>query len=153
MTDNPSHRAAPARIAADRIASAFRQARSKRIHLCPLDQADEVPLHQFGPNSIRRFTSDELDSLVDPHAIMRKLPDWQFDSRRFSEFSWLVVEELVDLPGEAEARADPSSFIDFTEDFGRIEPHRSLYPGAVENALFALFTAPWEDVTVHSDFD
>jgi hypothetical protein len=84
---------------------------------------------------------------------MRQFPEWHFDSQRFSQFSWLVVEELVDLPGEPEARALPSLFTDLSKDFGRIEPHRPLYPQAVETALLALLTAPWEDVTVHSDFE
>lgn len=151
--DNPAQHAVPTSVAADRIDAAFHQTRCHRIHLCPLDQADEIPPRQFGPNSIRTFTAEELNDFVDPHGVTRKWADWRFDSRRFCEFTWLVVEEFVDLPGEPGARALPAFFIALDRDFGRIEPHKPLYPPAVEAALFALLTAPWEEVTVHSNID
>jgi hypothetical protein len=151
--DCPSQRAVPADIAADKIDAAFRQTRSRRIHLCPLDRADKIPGRRFGPNSIRKFTAAELNSLVDPHGATRKWPDSHFDSERFAEFSWLVVEEYLALPGAPGRRALPNLFKGLTEDFGRIEPHKPLFPPQVEAALFALLTAPWEDVTLYSDFD
>ncbi len=147
----PSQQAIPADIAADRINTAFRQTRSHRVHLCPLDQADEIPSCRFGPNLLRDFTADQLHDLVDRHGVMRQWPERRFDSRRFSQFSWLVVEEFVDLPGEPGARALPSLFINLDKDFGRIEPHKPRFPPAVEIAIFALLTAPWEDVVRHSD--
>jgi hypothetical protein len=79
----PSQHAVPAFIAAERIDAAFRQKRSQRIHICALDQADELPLLRFGPNSIRRFTAYELDELFDPDGSKRKIGEWAFDSRRF----------------------------------------------------------------------
>jgi hypothetical protein len=151
--DHPSQQAVSAEIAASRIDSAFRQTRSHRTHLCPLDQADELSPRHFGPNSVRDFTSAELDSLVDPHGTARSFPGRRLDTRRLSQFTWLVVEEVIDLPGEPDTRALPSLFDDLGADFGRIQPHQSRYPQPVEAALFALLTAPWEDVTVHSDVE
>ena len=151
--DNPSRRAVTADTAAEKIEMAFHQTRSRHVHLCPLDQADEMPSRCFGPNSVRDFTSDELRNLVDPHGVLRQMPDWKFDGGGFSQFSWLVVEESVDLPDDPGERAFPSVWADIGQDFGRIQPHRSLYPEAVQKALFGLLTAPWEDVTVHSDFE
>lgn len=39
------------------------------------------------------------------------------------------------------------------QDFGRIEPHKRHFPAPVEAALFALLTAPREEVTSYSDLD
>lgn len=151
--DSPSQYAVAATTAAKKIDSAFRQTRSRRIHLCPLDQADKIPPRHFGPNSVRCFTAEELTELVDPFGVTRVWPEQRFDSERFSQFSWLVVEELVDLPGKPGARALPILFADLGKDYGSIQPHKPLYPQAVESAIFMLLTAPWEDITVHSDVE
>ena len=151
-SDDPSHGALAAGIAADRIDQAFRQTVSHRVHLCPLDQADELPALRFGPNSVRSFTSDELNSLIDPDGILKQRPEWRLDAHRLSQFSWLVVNERVDLAGKSGARSLPSIFAGLHQDFGRIEPHKSRYPQAVEEALFALLTAPWEDLTKYSEW-
>ncbi len=84
---------------------------------------------------------------------MRKEPGWRFDSRRFSQFSWLVVEEAVDHPEALGARALPSPFANVGRDFGRIEPHKPRFAPAVEAAIFALLIASWEDVTQYRNFD
>jgi hypothetical protein len=151
--DSPAERAVSADIAAKKLDGAFCQSRSRRIHLCPLDQADDLPHLRFSNNSIRKFTVADLDNLLDPLQVRRRFPEWRYVSRGLSQFSWLVVEEFVEHPTEAGARVLPSLFSFTGEDFGRIEPHRSLYPTAVEAALFSLLTAPWEDMTVHCDFE
>lgn len=72
-----------------------------------------------------------------------------FDSQRFSQFAWLVVKEDVQLDGHPEARALPVLFSGVNHDFGRIEPHKQRIPAAVEAALFALLTVPWEDFVIY----
>ncbi|MFG1282616.1 MULTISPECIES: hypothetical protein [Xanthobacter] len=149
----PARLAVPSDVAAARITNAFTQTESRRVHLCPLDLGDDVPNVRFGPNVIRTFAPQELDDLVDPDQLARRRPDWCFDSQRFAQFSWLVVEETVAHHGEPGARLLPGFFFDAREDFGRIKPHKPRFPTVVEDALFALLTAPWEDVTEMRDYE
>ena len=111
-----------------------------------------MPLLQFGPNQICRFSSGELEDLLDPDKFKRRNPEWGVDCKRLCQFSWLVITENVELPGEPGARALPALFAPIDKEFGNIEPHERLFSPAVEAALFALLTAPWEDVTAYSDF-
>ena len=139
----------PPKVAASRLDRAFRQSQCTRTHLCPLDLGDTIPALTFGPNQIRTFSAGELDELVNPNQLARSWPSLRFDSERFSQFSWLIVRETVELGGRPGARSLPSFFFDAREDFGRIEPHKRRFPAAVEEALFALLTVPWEDVTIY----
>ena len=54
---------------------------------------DTLPALTFGPNSVRRFTREELEAVVDQVRLRRHGPRWNFDTERFSEFAWLVVDE------------------------------------------------------------
>ncbi|MGD9658550.1 MAG: hypothetical protein AB7U61_13110 [Methylocystis sp.] len=65
----------------------------------------------------------------------------------------MVVEEDAPLPSTVGARAIPLLFGIHNRDFGRIEPHKPMFPTPVEEALFAVLTAPWEDVVQYKDFD
>ena len=47
-------------------------------------------------------------------------PSWVFDAKRFSEFSWLVVEEMYLLDREPGVRAIPWFFETLSGDWGRI---------------------------------
>jgi hypothetical protein len=76
----------------------------------------------------------------------------RFNSERFAQFSWLVIEEDFHLPGLVAERALPTLFVNLGQDVGRIEPHKPRFPQAVEAALFALLTVPLEDIT-DSDVD
>ncbi|PBB39719.1 hypothetical protein CK221_02630 [Mesorhizobium sp. WSM3868] len=149
----PARFAVSPAIAAARLDQAFRQTEARLVHLCPLDLGDEVPELRFGPNAIRNFTAEELDDLLDTDGLSRKRPGWRFDSQRFSRFAWLVVEEIVVLPGKSGGRVLPGLFADLRQDFGRIGPHKRHFPAPVEAALFALLTASWEEVTSYSDLD
>ncbi len=150
---SPARFAVASDVAAVRIDGAFRQSQARLVHLCPLDLGDDVPELCFGPNRIRTFTAKELDDLLDPEGLARTRGGWRFDSQRFCQFSWLVVEEAVAIAGDSGARALPKFFFDARRDFGRIEPHKRHFPAAVEEALFALLTAPWEEITSYSDYD
>jgi hypothetical protein len=70
------------------------------------------------------------------------------DTDHFSWFRWLVVEEELPLDPRPDARASPWRFnMMLGRDFGQIEPYKGRFPPAVENALFALLLAPWEEWT------
>ena len=131
--------------AARRLNLAFQAKRARRRHLAPLDLADDLPSLHFGSAAHRRFSADELRALVDAPRLARVFPAASFEAERFSEFQWLVVEEDVALDRVPEARAVPVLFTDMRQDFGRIEPHKGRFPLAVEDALFFLLLAPWED--------
>jgi hypothetical protein len=136
--------ALPPETAAERLDAAFRRTQASRVYLCPLDLADDLPLLKFGPNSIRKFATGELEALVDPARLQRINSNWMFDAKRFSKFSWLVVQETYLLDREPEERAIPWYFATISGDWGRIEPHQERFPTAVEEALFAVLLAPWE---------
>jgi hypothetical protein len=133
--------------AAAQLDAAFRRTHATRLYLCPLDMAGELPALKFGPNTIRRFTLGELEALVDAARLERINPNWIFDAKRFSQFNWLVVEQMIALDGRPGAHAIPLFFKEFEwgQDWGQIEPHRERFPTAVEAALFAIVLAPWED--------
>jgi len=150
---SPAKLAVAADVAATRIDRALRQTQAHVMHLCPLDLGDDVPQLRFGPNRIRTFTAEGLDDLLDPDGLERARGGWRFDSRRFCQFSWLVVEDTVAIPSSSGSRALPEIFFDALEDFGRIEPHKRRFPAAVEEALFALLTVPWEKVTSYCELD
>ena len=145
--------ALPVDVAAASLDEAFRRTQSTRVHLCPLDCADDLPALSFGHNCVRRMSAAELDALVDPPRLKRINPTWVFDANRFAEFSWLVVKEVVPLDGEPGARAVPALFMDMRRDFGEIEPHKKRFTGVVEAALFALLLLPWEDWAKYRDLD
>jgi hypothetical protein len=147
LTQANGHLTLPPEVAAARLDAAFRRTQVSRVYLCPLDLAGEdLPDLKFGPNSIRKFTTAELEALVDPPRLKRFSKTWTFDAKRFSEFCWLVVEEACPLDQEPGAR--PLTILDQIveiADWGRIEPHKGRFPTAVEGALFAVLLAPWED--------
>jgi hypothetical protein len=76
------------------------------------------------------------------------------DTDHFSWCRWLVVEEELPLDPRPEARASPWRFnMMLGRDFGQIEPYKSRFPPAVENALFALLLPPWEKWTSELSID
>lgn len=148
-----AHLALPVEEAAKGLDAALRATRAKRIHLVPLDLAADLPSIAFGPAKLGRLTADELRTLVDGTRLKRLYPRQDFDAERFSEFHWLVVEEMVPLEQEPEARAVPVLFMDLSRDLGQIEPHKGRFPGAVEEALFFLLLAPWESWSTMAEVD
>ncbi|MBB4116422.1 hypothetical protein FHT80_005796 [Rhizobium sp. BK226] len=149
-----SELAAPPSEILSSLDKALRGAPSKRQHLCPLNLAADLPALSFGPNQVRTFSPRELDELFDINGLRRAHPSWSVDSRRFSEFTWLIVEEDVvhktTAPGQ---RRLPSLFGNHDRDFGQIEPYHTGLPAPVEDALFGLLTIPWEKIVQYDDMD
>jgi len=136
--------ASSANEAAANLDSALRATTSKRFHLAPLDLASKFPQLDFGRAKVCQLTPDELRLLFDETRLKRTFRSPNFDADRFSKFHWLVVEEIINLEKEPEARAIPILFEDLSQDLGRIEPHNQRIPIAFEEALFFLLLAPWE---------
>ena len=65
----------------------------------------------------------------------------------------MVVDETYQLDQEPGERATSFLFENLNTDWGRIEPHRERFPAGVEDALFALLLAPWEDWVEYPDVD
>jgi hypothetical protein len=140
--------------AAIRLDAAFRQRTAKRTHICPLDQADELPRVTFGPNQVRSFSVEELDALVDPSALTRSRDRWLNNIARLSRFQWLVVEETVEVGEDVVVRSLPWWLsVPVSRDYAAITPHKSRFPEVVENAIFALLLVPWDDYVAHVDVD
>lgn len=139
--------------AASRLEEALGATTTKRIHLAPLDLAEELPEMAFGPARVRRFAPEELSVLFDEPRLNRFLPNLTLDADRFSEFYWLVVEEDITLDPSPGKRALPFLSVNMSEDFGRIEPHKKRFPTAIEDALFFLMLAHWEEWAMMPDVD
>lgn len=149
-----SELAATAREVFCGLDQALRSASSTRRHLCPLDLASDLPSLSFGPNQVRTFSAMELDELFDINGLRRSNPSWVVDTKRLSQFTWLVVDEQVHHETVApDQRALPRLFANLERDFGRIEPHHTGLPIHVEDALFGLLTVPWEEIVQYRDFD
>jgi hypothetical protein len=148
-----AHLSLPVEEAAKGLDAAMRATSAKRIHLVPLDLADDLPSLAFGPAKLGRQTADELRIHIDEARLKRCYPRQDFDAERFSEFHWLVVEETLALELGPEARALPILFLDFSRDLGQIEPHKGTFPSAVEEALFFLLLVPWECWSTMPEFD
>jgi hypothetical protein len=134
--------ALPVTEAATGLDAALRATQAHRLHLAPLDLAQDLPPLEFGSGKVCRFTADELRELVDERRLKRAHQRQDFDADRFAEFHWLVVEEAVTLDREPEARAVPVLFMNLNKDLGEIEPHKGRFPLAFEAALFFLLLAP-----------
>ncbi len=132
-------------VAAARLHAAFEKSQVASVYLCPLDKADHLPNLAFGSNRIARFRPAELEELVDLPRLRRINPNWTCDTKLLSEFTWLVIKETHRLFRSPEQRAIPLLFEASDRDWGAIEPHQGRFPAAVEDALFAMLLAPWED--------
>lgn len=148
-----AHLASSIDEAAEGLDAALRTTTAHRVHLAPLDLAEDIPPLEFGPARVCRFKPDELRVLVNETRLKRMFQKPDFDADRFSEFHWLVVEETVVLDTEPEARAVPVLFMDMRQDLGRIEPHKARFPSALEEALFFLLLAPWENWSTMPEVD
>lgn len=130
--------------AAEGLHLALTATTSQFVHLCPLDWADQPPPVAFAGSRLNRFSSNELQEIVDAPRLARVFPHTQPDWQRLSEFYWLIVEEEVPISVEPGARTNPIMF-ESTRDYGAITAHEDRFPSAVEQALFLLLLAPWED--------
>jgi len=126
------------------LATALSRQRGRRRYLCPLDLADDLPPLNFGLARLGQFSTTEISSLFDQRRLERHYPRWPLDAARLAQFNWLVVEEEYDLDPNHERRAVPILFADLRQDLGEVNPHRSIFPPAVEDALLGLSLLPWE---------
>ena len=126
---------------------------ARRIHICPLDLADDLPGWSFGDAEVRVLSATELLDIVDPLGVDRLRPFWTFDAERFTKMNWLIVRETVALAADVGQRAVPWLFETIDRDFFKIEPHQERYPAKVEEALFVLLLAPWEDWTEYRELN
>jgi hypothetical protein len=153
LQKDAAHFALSVEEAAAGLDAALRSARSTRVHLAPLDLADDLSPLAFGPAKLCRLTPDELRVVFDERRLKRVYPRQELDADRLSEFHWLVVEETVAFKHGPEARAVPFFSMDLSQDLGRIEPHKGRFPGAFEEALFFLLLAPWESWSTMPEVD
>lgn len=138
-----------------KAAAAFHEAMvaksSVRIHLCPLDLADEIPDVEIGPIILKRFSEKELSVLANAPRLERVFPNLDIDWGRLACFQWVVVTETVELANDPGKRVLPWMEELFDQDVGAFKPHANTYPESVEDVLFLLLLAPWEDWSVYKD--
>lgn len=133
--------------------AAFTRKTTRRRYICPLDLAEIIPTLEFGDAKVGHFTAAQLDELFDKPRLARYYPNLSFDSKRFSQFHWLIVEQDVAVADSTGGRSMPSFSMMMTRDLGEIDPHESRYPRAVEHALFFLLLAPWEEWSTMTEVD
>ncbi len=148
-----AHLSMSSNVAARTLSDALAATETIRLHCAPLDYADNLPDLSFGSAKVRRFSEDELRELFDEEKVRRHYPHQSIDVARFAEFQWLVVAETVPLARGIQKRALPFLSYDFSRDFGEIEPHKGPFPKAIEDALFYLTLASWEQWSTKSEVD
>lgn len=115
-----------------------------RIHYCPLDLADDWPDLKFGDAVVRNFTPEELGVALDARRLAAHHVTDGIDLHRLAMVKWLVVKETYSIEGSPARRS--GSLLDqiFELDRGVLKPHENGWPRVVEDALFFLLLAPWE---------
>ncbi|MGR9128947.1 hypothetical protein [Rhizobium leguminosarum] len=139
------HLAIAPTAAAEELHDAFVRTTVDRRYLCPLDLADHLPSFAFGTNKVGEFTSAELAGILDADRLHRHYPTYDLPLKDYAQFRWLVVEEEVAVTASPNHRTMPFLAVNFSTDFGEIDPHAGRFPKSVEEALFFLLLAPWED--------
>ncbi|HEY1926619.1 MAG TPA: hypothetical protein VGG92_04070 [Caulobacteraceae bacterium] len=139
--------------AAEQLDAGFSRSTVRRVHLCPLNLADQLPEFAFGPARVGRYSAEALGHLLAVDRLRRHFPRLDLDLGRLSDLQWLVVEERVEVDPRPEARAMPIFFTDMGRDFGAFEPYAAHYPAVVERTLFFLLLAPWEDWSTMPEVD
>lgn len=134
--------------AAEGLAQSFQTHHRTVVHLCPLDLADTLPEFWFGRARIISLSPEDLEAIIDTARLRRWGHEWRPDRSKVSQLQWLVVEEDVESPPSPGRRAN-SLLYEPVSEWGRppIEPHAPRFPRAVQEALFLLLLAPWEDWT------
>jgi hypothetical protein len=153
LPPNRSRLALDLPTAAAALCAAYSRKTTVRRHFCPLDLADDLPPMKFGGARVARFTSKELAELFDAPRLARNFPALPVELERLAQFHWLVVEEEVEIDPSPEARATPFMFMRMGQDFGEIEPHLGRFPPVVEDALFFLLLARWEEWSTMQQVD
>ncbi len=136
----------PVEHAAARIDACFRMSERRLVHLCPFDVADTLPDLKLGAAHVRTFTLAELEAVLDAPRLRRWTVDWSIDADKLSELQWLVVEEDAAVPPEPGRRSLPFIYLPIDQwGRGRINPHASRFPKPVQEVLFIILLAAWED--------
>ncbi|WP_235894177.1 hypothetical protein [Klebsiella pasteurii] len=137
-------------VTAMRCYEALMRRHVRQTYLCPLDCAGEIPEITFGNSSIKRFSKSELDVLLNSTQLQRQSGYTSADTGALSQFLWLMVEH------------DEGLYSDFAKRYwfwftskdkpGTVYPYKHHYPEAVENAIFLLMLAPWEEWLVNEEY-
>lgn len=116
-----------------------------RTHYCPLDLADDWPELAFGNAAVRSFTRAELAIEFGAKKLAAHSVGADMDLDRLSMVQWLVVKEPYTVVGSPARRSGLFLEQPFEIDLGAVEPHQNEWPQVVQDALFFLLLAPWED--------
>ncbi|QKJ89262.1 hypothetical protein PMPD1_4364 (plasmid) [Paramixta manurensis] len=115
----------------------------QHIYLCPLDCAGCIPQIETANWSIRRFSKNELDELLNSLPLQRVPGNVSADTARLSQFLWLVVRHVEEMRADFAERYWPWNAN--RDHPGAVSPYKFIHPEAVESAIFSLMLAPWEE--------
>ncbi len=135
---------------AARCYEALMKRHAYHIYLCPLDCAGDIPQIKTANANIRRFSRNELDELLNSLPQQRQPGYVTADTEGLSQFLWLVVSH------------DEALSVDFAERYwfwntrkdtpGTVYPYKYHYPEAVEDAIFLLLLAIWEEWQLNEEY-
>ena len=123
------------------------------IHLCPLDNGDDIPNLRFGPCELRHFSKAEFEEIIGADRLRRHYPSLKLEANRLARFHWLVVREPITFAATLGHRSSPWRFLNFNEDYGAIDPFVRKWPEIVDRAVTALVLLPTEEIVHHPDVD
>ncbi len=144
--------ALPAGEAAALLHGTLTAGTAKVVHLCPLDWANDPPELTFGGHRLKQFSASDLQVVADAPRLARAFPGRRIDWDRLSQFHWLIVEESLPITTEPGERTSPFMY-QVMGDLGAIEAHESRFPTIVEQVLFLILLAPWEDWSEAQEVD
>ncbi|HBH6890677.1 hypothetical protein QO199_24530 [Serratia bockelmannii] len=119
------------------------------ISFCPLDCADILPQIKFGKASIKHFSKSELDALLNSVTLQRQPGYKPADTARLSQFLWLMVEHTESLPAEFSERY--WGWGKQKDTPGTVHAYKTPFPDDVEQAIFLLMLAPWQNWLINED--
>lgn len=135
---------------AARCYEALMKHHAQHIYLCPLDCAGDIPQINTANASIRRFSRNELDEMLNSLPQKRQPGYVPADTAALSQFLWLVVRHEEKLQADF---AERYWFWNTNKDNpGTVYPYKHHYPDAVESAIFLLMLATWEEWQLNEEY-
>ena len=136
-------------LAASQCYEALNQSNTNLVYLCPLDCSGVLPQITFGNASVRHFSKSELDNLLNSETLLRQSGYKRADTARLSQFSWLMVKDKVPLSAQFSERY--WGWDTQNDAPGTVHAYKTPFPDAVEQAIFLLMLAPWQNWLINED--
>jgi len=119
-----------------------------KTYICPLNFIDQDLTMEFGSSRLGRCDPDKLQEYF--HKSMIYFRGLNFDIQKLTAFNFLIINEEYTDEHLGEARTGLFAFMNREYTFGGFLIHKQYFPKVVEDAIFYLLLAPWEEVLYES---